>query len=139
MRKDRQDEADSGTSQFYGRGKNLNGTQALNLTPRHTTEYQRALRRWLRTNQGVNLVLPGTVNHHTLYVSYYLFSTDTTTRQPCVKECFLTSLQTVTAHRPATKNSTRFSSNSWSIGHFFDSSEQIIPLNVFQQRIMVRK
>ena len=61
MQTDRHDEADSRTSQFYGRGKNLNGIQALNLTPRYITQYQCALRRWLRTNQGGNLVLPGIV------------------------------------------------------------------------------
>jgi hypothetical protein len=90
MRTDRHDEADSRTSQFYGRGKNLNGIQALNLTPRP--------RRWLRTNQGGNLVLPGIVSHITLHVSYYLFSTNPTTKQPSVKGCILTSLQTVVAH-----------------------------------------
>jgi hypothetical protein len=77
MRTARHDEADSHTSQFCGRAKNLNGIQALNLTPRYTMEFQCSLRCWLRTNQGGNLVLPGNVNHITLHVSYYLFSTDT--------------------------------------------------------------
>jgi hypothetical protein len=108
MRTDRHDEAESRTSQFYGRGKNLNGIRALNLTPRPTTEYQRALRRWLRTNQGGNLVLPGIVSHITLHVSYYLFSTDPTTKQPSVKECCLTSLQRAAAHHPGEKQSAVF-------------------------------